>query len=45
MDSIIETTSQILTPNLRNKPTETRDAIAVDRVVLRNDLRLFIREA
>jgi len=45
MDPIIDTTSQILTPNLRNKPTEARDAIAVDRIVLRNDLRLYIREA
>src|ERR1700686_1419792 len=45
MDPIIETTSPILTPNLRNKPTEARDAIAVDRIVLRNDLRLYIREA
>jgi hypothetical protein len=43
MDPIIETTS--LTPRLRNKPTEARDAIAVDRIVLRNDLRLYIREA
>jgi hypothetical protein len=44
MDPIIETTS-LLTPRLRNKPTEARDAIAVDRIVLRNDLRLYIREA
>jgi hypothetical protein len=45
MDPIIETTSPILTLNPRNKPTEARDAIAVDRIVLRNDLRLYIREA
>jgi len=44
MDPIIETTS-LLTPRLRNRPTEARDAIAVDRIVLRNDLRLYIREA
>jgi hypothetical protein len=44
MDPIIETTS-LLTLNPRNKPTEARDAIAVDRIVLRNDLRLYIREA
>jgi len=45
MDPIIETTSPILTANQRIKPTEARDAIAVDRIVLRNDLRLYIREA
>jgi len=45
MDPIIETTSPILTPNLRNKPTEARDAIAVDRIVLRDDLRLYIGQA
>src|ERR1700731_3657172 len=46
MDLNPETTpTQNPSPNLRNKPTEARDAIAVDRIVLRNDLRLYIREA
>jgi hypothetical protein len=45
MDPIIDTTSPILTPSPRNRPTEARDAIALDRIVLRNDLRLYIREA
>ena len=30
-------------PRLRNKPTAVRDAIEVDRVVLRNDLPYYIR--
>src|ERR1700688_3318633 len=46
MDPTTETAlTSATTPITRPSPTETQDEIDVDAVVLRNDLRLYIREA
>jgi len=45
MDPSLETGSTNPTPILRPKPSALSDAIMLDRVVLRNDLRLYIRAA
>jgi hypothetical protein len=48
MDPIIETASSLLptTPNIqRPNPREVRAELDIDRVVLSNSLRLYIREA
>src|SRR3984893_14305987 len=46
MDPTTETArTSATTPITRPSPTETQDEIDVDAIVLRNDLRLYIREA
>src|ERR1700731_11855 len=46
MDPTTETAlTSAATPITRPSPTETQDEIDVDAIVLRNDLRLYLREA